>query len=196
MKLLPLHGLETGATLGVPYTKTCVIFTSPCYNQLPVWCETPTPHWPTVPCEYLRGHFQAGFSRLAWPTITEKKRLEAKSLLSVLGLSTCMHAAVWAFHSQAVKSSEPATTRSPRGCQSTHSMAPPGPSRLCLHLPAAVSQIPTCPTHQASSGESQPISQRASSLQESGDMHAKARARYRNEHYRPALQKLEDCHPH
>lgn len=62
-----------------------------------------------------------------------------------------MHAAVWAFQSQAVKSSEPAKSMSPRGCQSTHSMAPPGPSRLCLQLPAAVSQIPTCPVKQIDS---------------------------------------------
>ena len=48
---------------------------------------------------------------------------------------TCMQVPSSAFHIQAVKSSLPASTTRPRGCQHSHSSPPPGPSSV-LSSPA------------------------------------------------------------
>lgn len=56
-----------------------------------------------------------------------------------------MQAPVWAFQSHTVNSSVPARMTSPLGCQCSHSMAPPGPSSMCLRCPEGASQMPTLP---------------------------------------------------
>ena len=51
----------------------------------------------------------------------------------------CMHAPSDAFQSQAVKSSEPASSTAPRGCHCSQSTPPPGPSRLRFNAPLLAS---------------------------------------------------------
>ena len=58
---------------------------------------------------------------------------------------TVMHLAREAFHIQAVKSSLPATTKSPTGCHRSHSMPSVGPSSSCSFLPVLASMIITSP---------------------------------------------------
>jgi len=53
--------------------------------------------------------------------------------------NTCMQAPSSAFHIHAVKSSLPASSTCPRGCQHSHSMPPPGPSRARARAPVATS---------------------------------------------------------
>lgn len=48
---------------------------------------------------------------------------------------TCMQCAVCASHIHMVKSSDPASTTSPLGCQHSHSRPPPGPSRVLTDAP-------------------------------------------------------------
>jgi hypothetical protein len=54
-----------------------------------------------------------------------------------------MQAPSAAFHSHAVKSSEPANSTEPRGCQRSHSTPPPGPSRVRSSEPWFVSLFTT-----------------------------------------------------
>lgn len=58
---------------------------------------------------------------------------------------TCMMMPVSAFHIQAEKSSEPASSTLPLGCHCSQSMASPGPSRVPVRLPVLLSHIFTRP---------------------------------------------------
>ena len=130
VEAMPLHSARALARLWIPDLEARIALAAARHNPLPVWCEGSAGHRPMVPCEHLatprqtRASLESGITPMQVHAYVEWRA----------GLA-CMQAPVDACHIHAVKSSQPASTTSPRGCQASHSTASPGPSRLWRHLP-------------------------------------------------------------
>ena len=129
--VIVLHCDRAFACLGVPESQAVISIAAAGHDAFPIWQEAAAPNRATVTCQHLRRPRLSGV---------------LKGQMSNYTLAhTSMQAPVFAFHSQAVKSSEPTSSRSPLGCHCSHSMPSVGPSSTLKHAPLEASHILTTP---------------------------------------------------